>query len=131
MAKEAKAMARLIAVMDDWPKAWQGDESDIPVGEALLQVMRPFVESMIAEGLTRGTIGRHLNWLWLLGGEIVRAMQEEPKLKRQSGEQLILQYTDEEGGLYSRHLHSEEEQRRFDATCRKLHRFLVRSGKNG
>jgi len=129
MQTHEAALARLIAVMDEWPEAWQGDESDIPVGEALLQVMRPFVASMVAEGLTRGTMGRHLNWLSFLGGEIVGALHEEPKLKRRSGEQLILQYTDEEGGLYSRRLRSEGEQREFDATCRKLHRFLVCSGK--
>ena len=61
--------------------------------------------------------------VWLLGGELIRRLHEEPRNRRRSARELILAAVDEEGGPLIRR-GTEEEQRSFDATCRKLHRFL-------
>jgi len=37
---------------------------------------------------------------------------------------------DEDGGPYCRHLHSEAQEKSYDATCRKLHRFLQPTAQN-
>ena len=38
---------------------------------------------------------------------------------------------DEEGGPYCRHLHSEAQEKSYDATCGKLHKFLASTGQKG
>lgn len=92
--------------------------------------MQPFVEALIGEGRSVGTIRRHLNNLWLLGGEIVSRAQHHQALRRLGGRNLLLEFVDPEGGPLSRHLTTESEQRAFDGTCRKLWRFLA-EGQDG
>jgi hypothetical protein len=55
-----------------WPESWMGTKEDIPFGQGLVDSMRPFVEDLIARGLSDKTIRRHMDNLWLLGGEIIR-----------------------------------------------------------
>lgn len=107
----------------EWPGSWHVVEEDIPYGQGLLEAMRPFVMHLIAKGLTRKTIRKHMDYLWLLGGEIIRdvAMDEEYDIPP---EEKLRQSVDVEGGPYCRHLHSENDMRSFDATCRKFHKFL-------
>ncbi len=64
-----------------------------------------------------------MNNLWLLGGEIIRAVNTYEEYSIPPAVNLR-DSVDEEGGPYCQHLHSEEEQRSYNATCRKLHRFL-------
>ena len=61
--------------------------------------------------------------LWRLGEEIIRDLNEDPSLRKVAAERLLRQAVHEDGGPLV-HNGSEEEQRSFDATCRKLHRFL-------
>ncbi len=51
-------------------------------------------------------------------------MANSPKLRKRPIEELLLAALDEEGGPLLSHHASEEEQRSFDSTCRKFHRFL-------
>ena len=108
---------------EDWPDSWKGLEKDVPYGVGILEVFRPFIEHLIGAGLTKRTLRKHVDNLWLLGGEIIRevGIYEEydvPALKK------ITECVDEEGGPYCRHLDTESEIRSFDATCKKLHKFL-------
>ncbi len=112
--------------MDKWPKSWAGFESDIPLGKEIVKTMRPFLSALMREGYSRTTINRHLGNLWLLGGEIISHIQATPELKELTGAELVLRFVDEEGGPYSKHLSTREEQKSFDSTCRKLHRFLIK-----
>ena len=59
-----------------------------------------------------------------LGGEIIRDLNETPSLRRKNIEQVLADRIDEEGGPLLYGVDSEEQQRSFDSTCRKLHRFL-------
>ena len=65
--------------------------------------------------------------MWLLGGEIIRDVNNEPHLRKVAAEKLIRQVTHDDGGPLI-HNGSEEEQRSFDSTCRKFLRFLDQPG---
>jgi hypothetical protein len=62
----------------------------------------------------------------MLGGEIIRDLHYDPSLRKNAAEGLLRNAIHEDGGPLV-HNGSEEEQRTFDATCRKLHRFLTQS----
>lgn len=99
-----------------------GVEKDVPPGEALVACFRPFIEHLASSNLSPKTIRRHVGNLWLLGGEIIRDLNYDPSLRKWPADRLLNKAIHEDGGplLYSG---SEEEQRPFDTTCRKLHRF--------
>ena len=67
--------AKLDAAMDCWPDRWKGFEADVAIGRRIVAVMRPFVASMVGEGLAPTTIRRHWSNLWLLGGELIARTQ--------------------------------------------------------
>ena len=102
-----------------------GWEKDLPPGEELVACFRPFLENLVRSDLSPKTIQRHVDHLWVLGGEIIRNLNEDPSLRRKSIEQILDERLDEEGGPLVYALESEEPlQRAFDSTCRKLYRFL-------
>jgi hypothetical protein len=107
----------------DWPSSWMGVEKDIPPGEQLVACFRPFLAQLVSSDLSRKTIRKHIDNLWVLGGELVRDMNETPKLRKLPARKLLLQVLDEEGGPLIHH-GEEQQQRSFDSTCRKLFRFL-------
>jgi hypothetical protein len=123
MAKTIK-YSKLKRDMECWPGRWKGVPADVLVGKKIVQPMHPFVQATVEAGLARSTIHRHLNNLWLLGGEIISRLYHDPELKDLTGDELLLRFVEQEGGPYSRHLSIEAEQRAFDGTCRKLYRFL-------
>ncbi len=111
----------------EWPRRWMGVEADAVYGHGLLAVMRPFAEEILARGLSRKTIRRHLGNLWLLGGEVIRVVNTHhayhvPPLAK------LRDSIGPDGGPLCRHIDSEEGQRSYDTTCRQLHVFLERSG---
>ena len=122
MAKTIK-LEKLQKDLERWPGSWAGTDSDIPTGKEIVEVMRRFLMAMVEDQLACITINRHMNRLWLLGGEIIYRVNMDPELKNMNGKQLIREFVDEEGGPLSRHLATEEEQRTFDSTCKKLFRF--------
>ena len=107
----------------EWPDRWMGVEEDKPYGQGLLDEMRPFVEQLIASGLKDRTIRNHMDNLWLLGGEIIRDVSMDDEYDVPPG-QILRESVGSDGGPYCRHLDTESEQKSFDATCRKLHKFF-------
>jgi hypothetical protein len=107
----------------DWPDAWSGTEEDIPYGKGLIEAMRPFIINLIDQRLKVITVRNHMNNLWLLGGEIIRSVGTYEDYKITPDESLR-RSVDQNGGLYCRHLATEAEVRSYDATCRKLSKFL-------
>jgi hypothetical protein len=114
---------KLWADFYNWPQSWKGLPEDVPFGEGIIEVFRPFVEALLAR-YSSSTVNRHLNNLWLLGGELIRAINMDPDDREKTPLDLILENVDETGGPYCRHLDSEEQMRAYEATCRKLSRFL-------
>ena len=103
-----------------------GEEKDLPVGRQLVKYFLPFLLQLAGSGLARKTIQNHVDNMWLLGGEIIRDVNEEPRLRKISAEQLVRNVVHEDGGPLI-HNGWEHEQRTFDSTCRKFHRFLTQS----
>lgn len=100
--------------------AW---EKDLPPGEKLVACFRPFLQQLVGSDLSPKTIQKHVDNLWLLGGEIIRDLNQTPSLRKAPVEKLLSERI-EDGGPLLYHCDSEEQQRSFDSTCRKLHRFL-------
>lgn len=108
-----------------WPASWCGEERDVIPGEQIVSVFTPFLLDLLAQGLTRKTRNLHRDNLWLLGGEIIRDINDTPKLrKRPAGELIREAIANDEGPLIHGGF-SEQEQRSFDSTCKKLNRFLA------
>jgi len=114
----------LCSDIDEWPDSWQGFPEDVLYGEELLKEMKLFIEYLIDQGLKPKTIKSHIDNLWLMGGELIRKINEDESLRQKTPLDLILENIDEDGGSYCRHLDSEYEMRSYDATCRKFHQFL-------
>jgi hypothetical protein len=112
--------------LDRWPRSWMGVGKDLPPGEQLLACLRPFIEHLASSTLSPKTIRRHVDNLWMLGGEIIRDLNYTPSLRKMAADRLLREVIHEDGGPLV-HNASEEEQLSFDSTCRKLHRFLTQS----
>ena len=110
--------------LDDWPHSWMGWEKDLPPGEELVASFWPFLEHLVGSDLSPKTIQRHVDNLWLLGGEIIRDLNQDPSLRKLPADRLLQRVIGDDGGPLI-HNGSEEEQSSFDSTCRKLHRFLT------
>ena len=120
---EATDVSAYCRDLDRWPRSWMGLENDLPPGEQVLACLQPFIEHLASSSLSPKTIRRHVNNLWLLGGEIIRDLNEDPSRRKVAAERLLRNVIHEDGGPLI-HNGSEDEQRSFDSTCRKLHRFL-------
>jgi hypothetical protein len=123
----SSAVSAYVRDLDKWPRSWMGLEKDLPPGEQLLTELRPFIEHLASSNLSPKTIRRHVDNLWLLGGEIIRDLHEDPPLRKLSADRLLRKAVYDDGGPLI-HNGSEDEQRSFDSTCRKLHRFLSQPG---
>ncbi len=117
----------LLALMEDWPESWSVRPTDVPVGRAFVALMRNFLSQLLVQGLSRKTVRRHLHSLWAIGGEIIRDINDDDNLRRKPPRQLLLQAVEHsEAPLV--HGATESDQQSFDATARKLRRFLTPGG---
>ena len=118
------ALAAYCPDLDEWPASWKYEERDVAPGRGMVDCFKPFLHHLLSLGLSRKTLRRHRDNLWLLGGELIRGLHQTRRLRRRPIVELVLAAVDEEGGPLISHGASEEEQRAFDATCRKLYSFL-------
>ena len=108
-----------------WPASWCGEERDVIPGKQIVAVFTPFLLDLLAQGLSRKTRNLHRDNLWLLGGEIIRDINETPKLRNRPVQELIREVIANDEGPLIHGGFSEQEQRSFDSTCKKLNRFLM------
>ncbi|WP_454742255.1 hypothetical protein [Cupriavidus necator] len=124
VAPDLDALARYVPDLKDWPASWRFDNEDIPPGQAIVEVFTPFLQHLLAQGYARKTLYRHRDNLWLLGGHLIEVRYEDKHAAAMDASALVLSQIHEYGGpLITRHL-SEDSQSSFDATCKKLYRFL-------
>ncbi len=64
--------------------------------------------------------------MWVLGGEIITDLNHTPSLRKAPVEKVLADMITD-GGPIVNHGDSEEQQRSFNSTCRKLWSFLNRS----
>ena len=55
-----------------------GWEKDLPPGEKLVACFRPFLENLVGSDLSPKTIQKHVENMWVLGGEIIRDLKPNP-----------------------------------------------------
>jgi|ERR1700746_3783514 hypothetical protein len=82
----------------------------------MLQVV---LRHLLSLKLSCKTLHKHRDNLWLLGGELIRDLHEVPRLRKRPIAGLVLAALDDEGGPLISHGAREDQQRSFDATCRK------------
>ena len=100
-----------------------GLEKDLPPGEQLVDLFRPFLEHLAASDLSTRTIQKHVDNMWALGGEFIRHLHNDPSLRKKPLDRILLPMI-EYGGPLLYHGDSEDQQKSFDSTCRKFRRFL-------
>jgi hypothetical protein len=128
--------------LNDWPRSWMGSEQNVPSDRQLVACFRPFLQYLVMgasgsgarrrPGLGTGSAGsrasadlspktvqKHVDNLWVLGGEIIRDLND-PSLRKKPIEQILFHVFDDDGGPLIYGVTSEEQQRSFDSTCRKV-----------
>ena len=110
--------------LDRWPTSWMYEEGDLSPGWQIVECFKSFLRHLLSLKLSRKTSHKHRDNLWLLGGQLIRDLHEAPRLRKRPIEEVVLTAFDDEGGPLISHGAGEDQQRSFDATCRKLYHFL-------
>ncbi len=79
-----------------------GLEKDLPPGEQLLTLFRPFLEHLAASDLSPKTIQKHVDNMWALGGEFIRDLHSDSSLRKKPVEQILLEMIEYGGPLLDR-----------------------------
>jgi|SRR5665647_1273775 len=116
--------------LEDWPKRWSYEERDLAPGHLIVEFFKPFLLHLLAKKLAASTLRRHRDHLWMLGGEVIRRRQENPRLCRLPVEKVTFTLLEEDGGPLIWPRITEQEQVAFDASCRKFYRFLTTAPDN-
>ena len=115
---------------EEWPERWKGFDKDVPYGKGILEVFRPFVQSLIDKGMAKKTIVHHCHNLWLLGGEIIREVNTNNQYETIPYRKVI-EAIGPDGGIMCQHLETGKDKSSYDSTCRKLYRFLEGNSRTG
>jgi hypothetical protein len=105
-----------------------GLEKDLPPGEQLIALFRPFLEYLAGSDLAPKTIQKHVDNVWVLGGEFIRDLNYDPSLRKKPVDLVLRRMIGSDGGPLLYH-GGEDEQRSFDSTCRKPRRFLAETAR--
>jgi hypothetical protein len=133
-AKSATHPSDYFPDLNKWPDNWMGTDEDLEIGRGLVALFTPFIQHLIDEGLAKKTIKNHGNHLCILGGEIIRNLDGFGERHRAlSPRELILYYVNDEGGPLLSLLDLNDKtdlslHMAYDATCRKLWKFMTRNG---
>ena len=68
-----------------------GLDKDLPPGEQLVTLFRPFLEHLAQSNLSPKTIQKHIDNMWVLGGEFIRDLHNDPSLRRRPVDQVLFQ----------------------------------------
>ena len=116
--------------IEDWPKRWSYEDSDLASGRRIVEFFKPFLLHLLAKKLATSTLHRHRDHLWILGGEVIRRRQEDSHLRHLPVEKVTFALLEEDGGPLIWPRITEQEQDAFDASCRKFYRFLTTAPNN-
>ena len=109
--------------LHEWPQRWMGLPADLRPGQKIVECFRPFLHHLIDLRRSPKTLRKHVNNLWVLGGEIIRDLNDTPSLRHASIDALVFDAV-ADGGLLPHGCDSEDELRSFESTCRACRRFL-------
>lgn len=111
--------------LPQWPQQWRAEDRDLELGQTLVEIFTPFLLQLLGSTLSSKTLCKHRDNLWLLGGDIIRRIHDDPELRKRPVKETLLTLLDDDYGPLLYPPVSEQQQRAFDATCRKLRDFLI------
>ena len=111
--------------IDEWPDRWEIDEEDIKIGRDIVEQFKPFIVSLIEKGLSKKTVKSYRDYLWALGGELIRQINEDESERRLSAREFILKHVDNYGGPYWRHAYNESDEAKYDSVCKRFFKFIT------
>ena len=118
-------LAQYCKDIDDWARRWEIIETDVVSGQKITVEFKLFLLDRIHKGRAKRTIKNYATYLWALGGELIRNLNEDESERKLTAEKLILKYIDNSGGPYWRHAYNELEHEQYDAVCRQLFKFMM------
>jgi hypothetical protein len=59
-----------------------GDERDLVPGQRIVEHFMPFLLHLAESSVVKKTVKKHVGNLWILEGEIIRDLEETPKLRK-------------------------------------------------
>lgn len=77
-------------------------EEDLPPGDRLIECFRPFIEYLVASGISRRMTQEHVDNMWALGGEFITELNYCPSLRKRPVD-LVLKEIIRYGGPLLRH----------------------------
>ena len=95
---------------------------DIPYGQEIIKYMAPFIDNMKGNGLSIKTINKHIDNLWVLGGNIIKELNDYEENRELPALKMILNSIDSNEGTLI-HDFSEFQREEFDSTCRTFYKF--------
>lgn len=110
--------------IDPWPHAWRVESQDPPPGQLMLDIFKVFLLHQVRLGRARKTLRLHRDHLFILGGQLIRLLHENPSLRQRGIVRVLAESIDDEGGPIIYPPLTESEQRSFESTCKLLHRFM-------
>lgn len=125
-ARRSSPSKAVVTLMEGWPQSWAGTHEDEPVGRRLVAALHLFMTHLQHQGLSSRTLRRHLDNLWLIGGEIIRQVDYDPTLRDKPAHALLLEAIQNGEAPLVRDL-TEEQQAALDATARKLLKYVAAS----
>lgn len=91
-------LAEFVPDLAEWARSWRYEDRDIAPGEQIVACFTPLLQHLLDLGLSRKTRNRHRHNLWRLGGELIRAIQESARLRKQPISHLIASMLGDDGG---------------------------------
>ena len=125
-ARRHPSSKAVVTLMEGWPKSWAGTHEDEPVGRRLVAALQLFMTHLQHQGLSFRTLRGHLDNLWLIGGEIIRQLDDDPARRDKPTHTLLFEAIQDGAAPLVRDL-TEQQQAALDATARKLLKFVVAS----
>lgn len=113
--------------LNDWATSWQIVKADIASGQDITNEFKLFLLDRIKKRQAKRTIKNHASYLWALGGELIRNLNENKNERKLSARKFILKYIDDSGGPYWRHAYDDADHDRYDSVCRQLFKFLTKN----
>ena len=123
-----KNVRGLVPDFEKWPETWMGLKEDSEYGKKLLPFMEKFIDHLITQGLSRKTLKEYVDWVWLLGGRIIREVSIYNEYKKDPKKKLMEAV--EGGCLADGHEGmSKSDVKSFEMMCGKFEEFLIKSSR--
>jgi hypothetical protein len=84
-----KTVKELVPDLRKWPDSWMGTEKDLACGKNLLPFMEKFIQDLMDQGLSRKTLKEYVDWIWLLGGGIIKEVSLCREYKKDPAKMLL------------------------------------------